>query len=136
MQDPYINTNAIVDRLIDEYNRYGKLIVAYDFDGTVFDFHAQGTKYPRVIKLLQSLKPYAKFIVYSASNSVRYPFIREYLEDNNIPFNTINSPIRNVNVPNGYKLYYNILLDDRAGLGQAVEALEIFLDIIKKSPSK
>lgn len=135
MKDPYIDTNAIVDRLIAEYNKYGKLIIAYDFDGTVFDFHAQGVKYPRVISLLQSLRPYANFIVYSASNPVRYPFIREYLKDNNIPYNTINNPIENMNVPNGYKLYYNILLDDRAGLGQTVEALEIFLDKIK-SPSK
>jgi len=34
---------------------------------------------------------------------------------------------------NNGKIYYNILLDYRAGLGQALDALEIFLDNIQNS---
>lgn len=130
-KDPYTYTEVALDRLINEYRKYGKIIIAYDFDGTVYDFHNEGHKYPRVMKLLKELKPYAHFVVYSASKEQRYPMMKEYLEENELPFDSINENIPGLNIPNGKKLYYNIFLDDRAGLGESVYILEEFLNEVK-----
>ena len=40
-------------RLLEEYHRYGKLIVAFDFDNTIYDYHNDGGDYSEVIKLLR-----------------------------------------------------------------------------------
>jgi hypothetical protein len=37
--DYYLNTENSSNRLLVEYNKYGTLVVAYDFDDTVYDFH-------------------------------------------------------------------------------------------------
>lgn len=131
MNDPYTYTEVALNRIIDEYRKYGKIIVAYDFDGTVYDFHNEGCKYPRVMNLLRALRPYAHFVVYSASKEDRYEMIKRYLEDNSLPCDALNENIPGLNIPNGKKLYYNILLDDRAGLREGVEILEQFLTKVK-----
>lgn len=130
-KDPYLDMDTALQRLIREYKTHGKIIVAYDFDGTVYDFHNDGYEFPRVVKAIQSVKPYAHLIVYTASKEERYPFIKQYLQGNDIPFDSINETPKGVNVPQGGKLYYNILLDDRAGLGQALTILDYFVELIK-----
>lgn len=127
MNDPYTSLRRCRVRLNDEYKKHGKIIVAYDFDGTVYDFHGEGYKFPRVIDLIQRVRPYAHLVVYTASKEERFPFIKQYLRDNNIPFDAINETPIGLNVPQGGKLYYNILLDDRAGLESALDTLEYFL---------
>lgn len=131
MEDRYLSRNNAVNRLVDEYHKYGSIIVSYDYDGTVHDYHGVGDTYPRVYKLLRDLRDYARFIVYTCSPSDRYPIIREYLKANDLPFDKINENIVKLNDNPKAKLYYNILLDDRAGLGECVDILEEFLTIIK-----
>ena len=48
----------------------------------------------------------------------------------NIPLDKINESFEDVNHVNCGKIYYDILLDDKAGLGQALETLQIVLDRI------
>lgn len=117
--DYYLNENHVYDRLKNEYKKYGKIIISYDFDGTIFDFHNQGFTYDNVINLLKRFKNYAYFIVYTASKKSRFKIIREYLDENSIPYDTINKNIETLNIPQEGKLYYNILLDDRAGLKES-----------------
>ena len=51
--DFYLNNNNCTQRLINEYKKYGKLIVAYDFDNTVYDFHSKGYKFNKIIDLIR-----------------------------------------------------------------------------------
>lgn len=129
--DPYTYTNHAVSRLKREYEQHGKIIVAFDFDGTVFDFHGEGYIFSRVVNVLQLIEPYAYLVVYTCSKEERYDFIHQYLEDCGIPYNSINKIPKRINVPRGGKLYYNILLDDRAGLGQALDILEEFIRMVE-----
>jgi hypothetical protein len=42
MKNPYLNQANVVKRLISEWDTHGKLIIDYDFDNTVFDYHSEG----------------------------------------------------------------------------------------------
>ncbi|WP_316771425.1 hypothetical protein [Pedobacter frigiditerrae] len=53
--DFYLNPFNSSARLIDEYQKYGSIVIAYDFDDTVYDFHKKGRMYNQVIDLLREL---------------------------------------------------------------------------------
>lgn len=121
--DFYLSEDNTVKRLIKEWELHGELVIAYDFDNTVYDYHGEGHSYEKVIQLLRDCKEVgAHLIVYTAREDKELEFVKGYLEENNIPYDTINEqpdylPFK------GKKLYYNILLDDRAGLASAYQCL-------------
>lgn len=120
--DPYIDATRVLDRIRAEYKKYGKLIVAFDYDDTVFDTHDNGWDYSMVIDLLQRVRPYAFIICWSASPESRYREMYEHFAEKGIPCDAINE-----NAPwiadKGRKIYANIYLDDRSGLQTAYWAL-------------
>lgn len=122
----YRSDSVCVERLLSDYKKHGKIIVAYDFDNTVFDYHGNGLDCDDIISLLKELKDYATLICYTA-NSDEF-LVAEYLIENDIPCDFLNYS----QVPsNPKKIYYNILLDDRAGLGQSFNQLQQFLEQVK-----
>lgn len=121
--DHYLKTSNSYERLKNEYIKHGKIIIAVDFDDTIYDYHQKNRSYEKVINLLKSMKEHAYIIIYTAAGEERYPEIQEYCREVDIPYDSINENIIGLNIPEGKKLYYNILLDDRAGLGQAYDIL-------------
>lgn len=119
MSDPYLNTRRVVDRLIEEWEKYGSLIIAVDYDDTLFDFHKKGYTYDNVIELLRRCKAFgAKIIIFTCCGPDQHEDITAYLQANEIPFDAINEDL----LPQpfkGRKVYYNHMLDDRAGLMSA-----------------
>ena len=130
VNDPFMNRERVKDRLRSEFRRYGKLIIAYDFDYTVHNFHYEGYSYEFVSDLLRRWRPYANFIVFTASPESRFQYIKDYLNDREIPFDAINEEV----IQRGYtrKIYYNVFLDDRAGLGETAEILFELIEEIEK----
>lgn len=127
-QDPFMNSSITKTRLIEELKKYGSLIIAYDFDYTVHNYLNEQYRYDFVKDLIRKWRPYAKFIVFTASPESRYEYIRNYLYNNNLPYDTINEDILDRNWTR--KVYYNVLLDDRAGLGETAKILnEIYEEI-------
>jgi hypothetical protein len=124
-QDPYILTDACVERLWREYETHKRLIVAVDYDDTVFDFHKRTHLHGYILRLLRRCKEAGFYVVlFSASAPERHPEMLAYMESHGVEVDSVNrNPIP---LPFGHhgKIYYNILLDDRAGLGQAAEILE------------
>lgn len=133
----YVDTENQINRLVKEWREFGKIVIAYDFDNTVFDYHGEGHDYSEVIDLLKRCRDYgAYFIVFTAAEVARYDSILSYLSDRGIPVDVINDNVPSVpfvleNV--GQKVYYNVLLDDRAGLGQSCEVLSSALDMMLRS---
>lgn len=129
--DPFMIHTVAVNRLVDEWEKYGQLIVAYDYDNTVFDYYGKGYTFNKVIQILRDCKKLGFHLtVFTSCNEDRFPEIKEYLKKNEIPYDSINEtpdyiPFR------GRKVYYNILLDDRAGLESAYDQLKSVLFIIK-----
>lgn len=132
--DPYINELICIRRLVKEWVNHKSLIIAYDYDNTVFDYHNLGYEFKNVISTLRECKNYgAKFIVFSCSPKERYSEMVSYLTENDIPFDTINENIVKLHGGEG-KLFYNILLDDRSGLKSAHSILTVALTVMKENP--
>lgn len=129
MQDYYLNDTNCINRLVREYQEHQSLVIAYDFDNTIYDYHNQGHVYNNVIELLLELKKLNCYlIVFTASEKI--DFIKKYLNENKIPYDAINKNPPFFKSESG-KIYYNILLDDRAGLSAAFHQLNQFISIIK-----
>lgn len=133
VSDPYLDPTRSLNRLIDEYHKYGKLIIAFDFDDTVYDTHKNDWQYDRVISLLQELKRLdaGYFICWSASPPTRYPMMKNHFEQKGIPCDAINE-----NAPwiedRGRKIYANIYVDDRSGLPWAYAILNTLVETLKE----
>lgn len=130
--DPYLDAERVYTRIRDEFLKYGRLIIAFDFDDTIFNTHNnEGWHYDKIIKLLQRWRPYAYMICWSASTEARYPKMRDYMEWFEIPCDAINA-----NAPwieeRGRKIYANIYLDDRAGMNTSYWALERLISEIEE----
>lgn len=130
MKDPFLNTDNCVSRLVSEWESYGQLIVAFDYDNTVYDYYKKGDTFEGVIELLRKCKTEGfHLIIFTSCDESRYSDIKKYCKDNEIPYDSINEtpdwiPFK------GRKVYYNILLDDRAGLSAAYSQLsEVLLKI-------
>jgi len=123
--DQYLVPDAAARRLLQEYRKYGSFVVAYDFDGTVYDFHKEGATYDQVIELLRHLKEINCYLIcWTASEDL--DFVKQHLTENNIPFDAINENPPHFKNNTAKKIYYNVLLDDRAGL---FEVYDMLLDL-------
>lgn len=128
--DRYLDDQACIDRLLNEWQRYGSIIVAYDFDSTVFPYSNKDDKFDNVIELLRKAKKLGcHLVVFTSCNEDRMPEIKKYLADNNIPYDGINETPDYIPFQ-GRKVYYNLLLDDRAGLSSAYKILSEVCEIV------
>lgn len=127
-KDEYLKSGASLNRLLKEYREYGSLVIAYDFDSTVHDYHNKGESYSEVIELLRRLKKANCYLICFTANMNR-DSIESYLVSNDIPFDSINE-----NPPffqcDARKIYYNAMLDDRAGLMQVYGELVAMMTIL------
>ena len=129
IQDEYLVANASYLRLLSEYDKYGSIEVAFDFDNTVYDFHKKGVSYYQMIQLLKDLKSIGCNLTCFTANEDD-AFIKKFLEDNRIPFDRINEN-PSFFVSNSRKIYFNALLDDRAGLIQVYQELNLLVQTVK-----
>ena len=129
MQHTFLDPDLTYKRLLSEYAKYGSIVVAFDFDNTVFDYHKQGLDCTEIIDLLQKLKSINCFLIVWTANDDAL-FVKNYCETHQIPFDSINE-----NPPfftsNSRKIYYNELLDDRAGLRESFDRLSGLYNHIK-----
>jgi hypothetical protein len=128
--DEYLKPNASYERLLKEYRQYGSVVVAFDFDNTVYDFHHKGETYQQIIELLRELKELNCYLICFTANQDT-TIIIDYLIKNKIPYDSINE-----NPPfficDARKIYFNVLLDDRAGLMQTYQELKQLISTIKE----
>ena len=123
--DPYMNYKSYVDCLMKEWDEHGNLCVAFDFDNTVFDYHGKGFLFPVIDFLLKECKKEGfKLILFTAKETKEeLNQCVDYCKERGYEPDFINmSPVMNTKKP-----YYNILLDDRAGLDSAAMVLSFVL---------
>lgn len=126
-EDPYLYDEPVMTRLRATYKKHRRMILAVDFDDTVFPWTGI-TTHEYVLSLVRRAQKVGFLIViFTASAPQRYDFIRDYMLKNGIAVDSIN--VNPIPLPygNNGKIMYNILLDDRAGLKSAVRNLETFL---------
>lgn len=129
---------ACKKRLLEEYKKYGKLIVAFDFDNTIFDYHNTGGDYSCVINLLRRCAMLGfEMILLSTENDENKILAKQLacmrLGIANYSTDRLSPPSTKSSIfSESAKPYYNILLDDRAGLEESYEILKYVVDEIIK----
>lgn len=117
------NSTGCLTRLVKEYETHGKLVVGFDFDNTIFDVHNNGGNYSEIILLLQQCKKLG-FILCLYTAELREDWLKwkvDYCKHFGITPDYVNeSPL----LPGTKKPFFNILLDDRAGLESAFQTLK------------
>jgi len=132
--DKYLQPNSAYERLWAEYNKYGSLIVAVDFDDTLYDFHKVGNSYEQVKQLVKDLREIGCYIIIWTGNQDNW-LIVNYLAEHNIPYDSINNeaPISKKllgdKIPR--KVYANVYIDDRAGLFQVYNDLTKLVENVR-----
>jgi hypothetical protein len=116
------------NRLKQDYLVHKSLFVAFDYDNTVFDFHNQGINYDEIIEILRICKSLGfTLILFTGNEGEKLEVIKQDLKNREIPFDLINeNPLMKTRKP-----YYNILLDDRAGLKESYNNLKRLIDEIR-----
>jgi hydroxymethylpyrimidine pyrophosphatase-like HAD family hydrolase len=113
---------------LEWHEKNGRLIVAYDFDNTVYDYHHKGHDYSEVVDLIRRAKQAGCHLIVFTGNEDS-TLVRGFLDENSIPYDQINEQAPFV-LTTARKIYYNLLLDDAAGLLSASAQLEAFLNLI------
>lgn len=132
--DPYTSHQRLKSRLVGELEKHGKIIIAVDFDDTVYDTHDNGWEYYGVIDTVKAWQRagLADVICWTASLPNRYPFIRQMFLNEDIELDAINENMPYIEA-RGPKIYASIYLDDRScGLQESITILNEILNDIKR----
>jgi DNA-binding LacI/PurR family transcriptional regulator len=113
----YLNPNNALDRLRNDWNKHGSLIVAVDFDSTIYPYqYHEGDDFEAIRQLVRDLYSLGcTIIIWTASEEERHASIKYLLKQVEIPYHHFNENSPNVKFT-GRKIYANAYLDDRAGL--------------------
>ncbi len=114
----------MLKKLLKVYDEHNNIIVGVDFDDTIFklsdDVKENDVSIRR--KLLKYLKPYITICLYTVADKQSIKYKIELMKLWGIEPDYINeSPIK---LGNGHKPYFNLLLDDKAGLEETTKVLK------------
>jgi hypothetical protein len=129
---PFFHYDRVKSKLLKNYNKHGFLIVACDWDDTIFNYsNIPGADNTEIISLLKKCKKLNfKIVIYTVSSPERYSEIYNYCEKIGLKIDGINVHVGGPKFDNA-KLYYNILLDDKSGLLETYFTLKNIVDYLK-----
>ena len=124
-------TSTRVAKLLTQYKTHGSLVIGVDFDFTIYDPTTDTIHKDLVDLLLVAQSELDCILCLWTANNSRIPFIMTKCCPVGLYFDHHNcSPI--LIEPGVVKPHFSILLDDTAGLGQAIEILEQTIKQIKE----
>ena len=129
--DPYFSINRGADRLLEQYKLHGSLVVAFDFDDTIYDYHKKGFTYPKVVSLLLECQELGMTLIMltTTEDENHYKENLAYCKSLGLDVKYVNTgPV----MPKARKPFFNVYLDDKAGLRQAYDMLNHVVQVIKK----
>ena len=123
----YKNKRKCIDRLKAEYKKHKNLIIGFDFDNTIYDYHNDNLHLQDIIDILKRCCE-LNFTMCLYTIPDRLSFKKKYCKEIGVKYDYVNSsPI----MENPSKPYFNILLDDRAGLMSSYEILKQVINELK-----
>jgi len=130
----FLSSNELaITRLIEEYKRHNSLIIGVDFDDTINDTFNRGLDISGIVYLLQRLQSEFNCILCVWTANQNEELVRSKWEELGLKIDYYNTSPLADKFP-GPKPYFNILLDDRAGLYSAWETLkEVYFRHILKT---
>ena len=130
IEDQFLSNKNAINQLIEDYKKYGKLIIAYDFDDTVKP-SLPNYSCNQVIELLQVCSGLSVFNMVCFTCRYKKEDLNEvveYLDKLHIRHDCINENHPDCQIETSRKIFFNVFLDNRAGLKSAYEILVGFLD--------
>ena len=126
MANPHIHINYVLEKLLEQRNAHGSIILGVDFDNTLYN-NALDEPHHDIVALIKQAKAKGFTICVWTANKDR-KFVDKFYEDNGLTYDYYNdSPI----YTGAEKKHFNLLLDDTAGLGYTVTILETLLWLIR-----
>ncbi len=120
--------DILLNQLIDVYEKHGKIIIGVDFDDTVFPFNKSVANINRcneVVEILRELKPYSIICLWSVADAQSLVYKEHIMDLYGIKPDHVNdSPLNKWG--ESKKVYFNIQLDDKAGLNETIQVLKNF----------
>lgn len=122
------NPSFLLERLITQYQKQDKLVIAYDFDDTISPYWcASCSEVQSVLRMCRDTLD-AYFICYTSNDNMEK--VKNFIEKCDIPCDAINKDAPFAPVSGG-KIFYNVFLDDKAGLGEVVNTLKQLLFLVR-----
>lgn len=134
--DSFMNMDTVMNRLYDEFNKYGHIVVAFDYDDTVSP--NQGSCCNDVVDLLREVStiPEAELVIFTTRGPSEFDKVKNDVTNLGIRFDAINRNVPRLVDTFGdgsqSKIFYSIFLDDRAGLALAYRQLKKFIRWYRK----
>lgn len=114
----------LYEKIAAVYATHNNLIIAVDFDDTVYDWKDKGWDCHKVVDLLLIAQAVlnVKIILFTCRDGEKLDFAVEYVKSKGIELHGVNS---NPEYPyTSSKPFYNILLDDKACLLECCQSLQ------------
>lgn len=125
-----------LERLEEEWRLHGKIIIACDYDDTISPWKMQNQDFGRVFEVLKFAKETGAYVViFTACKPERYTEITDYCLQNGLEIDGINKTPIDLPYGNDKKIYANVFIDDRAGLNESLNILEMAMYRIRGSRS-
>jgi thiol-disulfide isomerase/thioredoxin len=123
-----------LERLEEEWRIHGKIIIACDYDDTISPWKMYNSDFKRVFDVLITAKATGAYVViFTACKPERYEEITKYCLENGLEIDGINKTPIDLPYGNNSKIYANVFIDDRAGLNEALNILEMAMYRIRGS---
>lgn len=116
--------NYYVQKGVEAWKKYGKLIIGVDFDETILPYNDLEVKITQqvIYALKEARKLGATIILYTCRDGMLLEEALALCEDEGLHFDQVN-PTEKFHPSYSHKPYFNVLLDDKAGLISAVQTL-------------
>ena len=124
---------CLYTKLKDVYDTHGNIILAVDFDDTIYDWKSVGLSCDYVVDLVKRCqeKLNAKVMLFTCRTDHLLDFAHRHCEEVGLKLWASNH-----NPDHGHtmgKPFYNVLLDDKACLEQVCDVLELLIEQVEKA---
>ena len=134
------HANFFINRLVNEWLKNGKLIIACDLDDTIIPYNEEiKDNCQKIVDLiLECQKVGIIFIINTARGEKQFENAKNQVEELGIEVHGVNQMHEEWERPYGIngKVYANIFLDDRGGLMENYWILSEALSIVKKEKNE
>jgi len=122
--------NWQVNRLVREWRKHEKLIIACDFDDTLRPYSLTDEDSVQRMEITLALLKRcisvgAHVIIFTSRREERFQEVRDWCKENELAIYGINVNVEGIPFGNAQKPYANIYLDDRSGISEALMALSL-----------
>ncbi len=118
--------------LLSQYKKHGQLIIAVDFDDTIHDSHQRKVDFSPIHSLLKrAVDINCKLMIFTARADWELAYVASHCEKVDLKYEVINDDVLILPSGKSRKPYFNLLLDDKAGLMEAFLILTRFVETIE-----